>query len=74
MNLSANNPVNGARFFDFMVKAFIKHVLGMDADHPGLFGEVAAYFGTVEQQGRIILHLHTLIWMKQSLKIGRAHV
>ncbi|KAF5364893.1 hypothetical protein D9758_008100 [Tetrapyrgos nigripes] len=32
-SLIKQNPVAAARFFDFMVKAFIKHVLGVDADH-----------------------------------------
>ncbi|KAI0038189.1 hypothetical protein FA95DRAFT_1505980, partial [Auriscalpium vulgare] len=47
--LIANNPVSGARFFKFMVETFIKVVLGVGADHDGLFGKTAAYYGTVEQ-------------------------
>ncbi|TFK50561.1 hypothetical protein OE88DRAFT_1602473, partial [Heliocybe sulcata] len=47
--LIANNPVAGARFFDMMVKLFIKHVLGVNSDHDGLYGKTAAYYGTVEQ-------------------------
>ncbi|PSR82814.1 hypothetical protein PHLCEN_2v5968 [Hermanssonia centrifuga] len=34
---------------------------------PGIFGKVAAYFGTVEAQGRGTLHLHMLIWLKDTL-------
>lgn len=30
---------------------FIKHVLGVGTDHPGLYGKTSAYYGTVEQQG-----------------------
>ena len=30
---------------------FIKHVLGVDSDHDGVFGPTNAYYGTVEQQG-----------------------
>ncbi|EPQ50564.1 hypothetical protein GLOTRDRAFT_20069, partial [Gloeophyllum trabeum ATCC 11539] len=47
--LIANNPVAGARFFDMMVKLFIRHVLGVDSDHDGLYGKTAGYYGTVEQ-------------------------
>ncbi|KZT03540.1 uncharacterized protein LAESUDRAFT_636720, partial [Laetiporus sulphureus 93-53] len=32
----------------------------------GVFGYVNAYFGTVESQGRGTLHLHMLIWLKDS--------
>jgi hypothetical protein len=65
--LIANNPVASARFFHFMVRMFIKHVLGVDQDHPGLYGDTAAYYGTVEQQGRLTLHLHLLLWILGSL-------
>ncbi|KAK7022652.1 hypothetical protein R3P38DRAFT_2485560, partial [Favolaschia claudopus] len=32
-----------------------------------LFGETDAYYGTVEQQGRLTLHMHMLIWIKHAL-------
>src|ERR1700675_4513987 len=50
-----------------MVAMFIKHVLGVNQDHPGLFGKTAAYYATVEQQGRLTLHLHMLLWILNSL-------
>jgi hypothetical protein len=62
--LIANNPVAGARFFHFICEMFIKHVLGVDSDHDGVFGPTNAYYGTVEQQGRLTLHLHLLLWIK----------
>lgn len=65
--LIANNPVAGARFFKVIVDTFLKHVLGMDTDHPGLYGPVKGYYGTVEQQGRLTLHLHMLVWMANSM-------
>ena len=62
--LIANNPVAGARFFHFMVEIFIKHVLGVGTDHRGFYGQTAAYYGTVEQQGRLTLHLHLLLCLR----------
>jgi len=62
--LIAQNPVAGARFFHFMCQMFIKHVLGVGENHPGLYGNTNAYYGTVEQQGRLTLHMHMLIWLK----------
>ena len=61
------NPVAGARFFHFMVETFITDVLGINAKHRGLYGETAGYYGTVEQQGRLTLHLHMLLWIKGGL-------
>ncbi|KDR74176.1 hypothetical protein GALMADRAFT_19731, partial [Galerina marginata CBS 339.88] len=47
--LIAHNPVAGARFFHFMCEMFIKHVLGVGKNHPGLYGNTDAYYGAVEQ-------------------------
>ena len=50
-----------------MVETFISDVLGVDAKHCGLYSDTNGYYGTVEQQGRLTLHLHILIWIKGSL-------
>ncbi len=65
--LIAHNPVAGARFFHTMVQLFLKHVLGVDSNEAGLFGKPSAYYGTVEQQGRLTLHIHMLVWIVNSL-------
>src|ERR1700723_3407078 len=65
--LIANNPVAGARFFHFMCEMFIKHILGVGQDHSGIYGDTAAYYGSVEQQGRLALHLHMLLYLRGSL-------
>jgi hypothetical protein len=62
------NPVAGARFFHFMVETFITDVLGVGSNnHRGLYGDTKAFYGTVEQQGRLTLHLHMLLWIKGCL-------
>ncbi|KAA1479141.1 hypothetical protein DENSPDRAFT_788862, partial [Dentipellis sp. KUC8613] len=48
-SLIANNPVACARFFHFMVQAFIKHILGVGTSHHGLYGDTNGYYGTVEE-------------------------
>jgi len=65
--LISQNPVAGAQFFNFMCQMFIKHVLGVGKKHPGLYGKTATYYGTIEQQGRLTLHLHLLLWILNSL-------
>ncbi len=69
MRAIASNPVACARFFDLMVRTFVKHVLrvGDERDRSGLFGKTSSYYGTVEEQGRLTLHLHALIWIENSL-------
>ena len=61
------NPVAGARFFHFMVETFITDVLGINESHRGLYGDTGGYYGTVEQQGRLTLHLHMLLWIKGNI-------
>lgn len=68
VRLVARNPVAGARFFHFMVQLLIKHLLAWgNGDCAGIFGHTAAYYGTVEQQGRMTLHLHMLVWVHCAL-------
>ncbi|KAK0442069.1 hypothetical protein EV421DRAFT_1890988 [Armillaria borealis] len=50
-----------------MVDLFIKHVLGVGTDHPGAFGQTSSYYGTIEQQGQLTLHLHLLLWIHNAL-------
>ena len=64
--LVCQNPVAGARFFDFMICTFLEDVLGVrpGADRrEGFYGHTSGYYGTVEQQGRLTLHLHMLLWI-----------
>jgi hypothetical protein len=65
--LMSKNPVAGARFFHFLCELFIKDVLGVGSDHRGAYGDTEAYYGTVEQQGRLALHLHLLLWIRGCL-------
>ena len=50
-----------------MVETFISDVLGVNAKHHGLYGDTNGYYGAVEQQGCLTLHLHMFIWIKGSL-------
>ena len=67
VRLVCQNPVAGAHFFHFIVESFIVDVLGISANHHGLYGETEAYYGTVKQHGCLTLHLHMLIWIKGCL-------
>ncbi|KAJ6487817.1 hypothetical protein C8R45DRAFT_1053441 [Mycena sanguinolenta] len=50
-----------------MVTVFITCVLCWESPLPGLYGQTKAFFGTVEQQGRLTLHLHLLLWIVSAL-------
>ena len=70
--LIAEKPVAGAQFFHFMVKMFIKHVLGVNQDCPGLYGDTATYYATVEQQVQVRCSHPTLLCIPSS-QHPRAH-
>ena len=62
----AENPVACARFFNTIIRNFLKNLLrpiGGPAAGPGLLGNCDGYYGTVESQGRGSLHLHLLCWI-----------
>ena len=67
MRAVANNPVACARFFHLVVSLFLKHVLRCGSNYPGLFGVTRAFYGTVEEQKRLRLHLHLAVWIACSL-------
>ena len=50
-----------------MCEMFIKHILGVGSNHSGFYGDTNAYYGVVEQQGRLTLHMHMLLWLKGCL-------
>ena len=65
----ASNPYAAARFFDCIVCAMLETLMAIKSQgsrvtsEMGILGQVAAYFGVVEAQGRGTLHLHMLMWL-----------
>ncbi|THG94143.1 hypothetical protein EW026_g7271 [Hermanssonia centrifuga] len=68
----AGDPYGAAKFFHFTINAILETLLQVKVTkyqvkaEPGIFGKVAAYFGTVKAQGCGTLHLHMLIWLKDT--------
>ena len=66
----ADDPYAAAKFFHFMITTILETLFQVKVTSTqvksgmGVFGRVAAYFGTVESQGRGTLHLHLLVWLK----------
>ena len=78
----ASHPVGIARFFNKLIERVLKTLIGYNhgkhQSHPGggVLGEIAAYYGTVEESGRGALHLHMLLWLANNMnpKILRAAI
>ena len=80
----AADPASQARVTDMMIQLFLEHILGVlpsksrgfgdgfaSAAKPGVFGQVKAYFGPLETQGRGGLHGHFSVFTADPL---RAHL
>lgn len=61
-----------AKFFEFLINTILETLLGIDASgqsvrsKKGIFGYVSAYFGVTEVQGRGMLHLHMVVWLRDA--------
>ncbi|KAJ5370019.1 uncharacterized protein N7496_006111 [Penicillium cataractarum] len=64
---ATSDPVSVARFFHYTCKAVLDGLLGSKTTDIGILGDISNYFGVVESNGRGILHLHTLIWVRGNL-------
>lgn len=70
----AKDPLAAAEFFKFIITAVLETLFQVRVvDHGrrvesgmGILGEVRAYFGVVESQGRGTLHLHIFVWLKHA--------
>jgi hypothetical protein len=56
-----------ARFFHCTCKAVLDGLLGSKSTDIGILGDISNYFGVVESNGRGMLHLHTLVWVRGNL-------
>lgn len=65
----AKDPVAVAEWFHIIIKAILEGLFGHQSKvkgynfHKGVFGKLAAYYGTVENQARGALHFHLLLWL-----------
>ncbi|KAJ6102597.1 hypothetical protein N7486_005024 [Penicillium sp. IBT 16267x] len=62
-----SDPVAVARFFHCICRAVLDGLLGSKPAEMGILGDVSNYFRVIESNGRAMLHLHTLVWMRGNL-------
>jgi hypothetical protein len=64
---ATSDPVAVARFFHYTCKAVLDGLLGSKSGDVGILGDVSNHFGVVESNGRGMLHLHALVWVRGNL-------
>ncbi|RDB27295.1 ATP-dependent DNA helicase PIF1 [Hypsizygus marmoreus] len=69
----ANDPYASARYFHTVIRVILEELFGITVKHghnitrkEGIMGMVNGYVGTVEAQGRGSLHLHLIMWLRDS--------
>jgi len=68
----AMDPFASAVFFNFIIRTTLETPMGIRTlqcqieSGTGIFGVVNGYFGVIEAQGRGSLHVHMLLWLKNS--------
>ncbi len=58
------NHVAVAKFFHIICDAIFMSLFGAGQTAGGLFGSISNYFVTIETNGRGMLHLHCLVWLR----------
>jgi hypothetical protein len=64
---ATSNPVAVADFFHHVCRATFNGLLASNTGQLGIFGDVANHYGVVETNGRGMLHLHALVWIRGNL-------
>ncbi len=70
----ASDPFAATEYFHLIITVILEELFGIKAAmtgasvcrKDGIFGQVNAYIGAVESQGRGTLHLHILLWLRGS--------
>lgn len=71
---AAADPFAASEFFHTTIKVILEHLFGLYSENKkntlgrlrrkeGILGTLKSYVGTVEAQGRGMLHLHILLWL-----------
>ena len=58
------NPVAVAKFFYIIYDAVFMSLFAAGQTKEGLLGPILNYFAIVKTNGREMLHLHCLVWLK----------
>lgn len=65
--VATSNPVAVADFFHCVCQAILRGLLATDTGHIGALGDLSNHYGVVETNGRGMLHMHAIIWVRGNL-------
>lgn len=65
--IATSNPVAVATSFHHVCNAVLTGLLASGCEDLGILGDVSDHFGVVETNGRGMLHLYPLVWLRGNL-------
>ncbi|KAJ5742359.1 uncharacterized protein N7511_011545 [Penicillium nucicola] len=65
--VATSNPVAVADFFHCVCQAILRGLLATNCNHVGVLGNLSNHYGVVETNGRGMLHMHALLWVRGNL-------
>lgn len=65
--VATSNPVAVAEFFHCVCKAVLRGLLATGTGQLGILGDLSNHYGVVETNGRGMLHMHALLWLRGNL-------
>lgn len=65
--VATSNPVAVADFFHCVCQAILRGLLATDTGHIGALGDLSNHYGVVETNGRGMLHMHAVLWVRGNL-------
>ncbi|KAJ5664585.1 hypothetical protein N7507_005316 [Penicillium longicatenatum] len=67
---ATSNPVAVASFFHSVCIAVLDGLFASGRDRTGILGDVSNHYGVIETNGRGMLHLHAMVWLKGNLSFA----
>lgn len=67
---ATSNSVAVALFFHGVCTAVLDGLFASGSDHAGILGDVSNHYGVVETNGRGMLHLHAMVWLRGNLSFA----
>ncbi|KAJ5111789.1 hypothetical protein NUU61_001419 [Penicillium alfredii] len=64
---ATSNPVAVAEFFHCVCEAVLRGLLATGTGQLGILGDLSNHYGVVETNGRGMLHMHALLWLRGNL-------
>ena len=67
---ATSNPVAVASFFHSVCTAVLDGLFASGSNCAGILGDVSNHYGVVETNGRGMLHLHAMVWLRGNLSFA----